>query len=207
MGMERLIPSPACQLPKKAMAALEQATIDEILEPGAFAEMAHLPLAGVLFDALQYANTLLEGLKEGSSSALRPGDSDHSLLDLPLMPEDAAFLSQVMALHDLATANAIQPSNEENESGPTLGEVVDAARGHLMDRYHHWFTEPGRRGENVVITKGDRGHIYPCSIAAGTASHMLPGSKPNMFAMFVALPLVAPFLMGEEDCFVAPRLE
>lgn len=207
MGMERLIASPMCQLPKKAMAALEQASIDDILEPGAFSEMGHLPVAGVLADALQYANQMLEGLQEGASTALHPGSTEHSLLTLPMLPADAAFLSQVMALQDLATANAVQPESDAGDGGPTLGEVVDAARGHLLDRYHSWFKEPGRRSDAFRAQKGDLEHLYPSAVVVGTSSRLLPGSKPDTFALFVALPLMAPFLIGEEDCFVAPRLE
>lgn len=206
MASERLIPSPVCQLPPKAMTALEQATIDEVLRDGAFSEMAHLPAAAVLADALQYANAMLEGMQEGSSRALRPGLTDVSLLELPLMAPDAMFLSQVLALQDLAVANAVN-ADPEATHGPTLGDLTDAARGHLLERYHQWVAEPGRWSEHFRAQKGDMDYLYPVAVVTGSSAKLTPGNRADGFALFVALPLMAPFLVQEEDCFVAPRLE
>lgn len=206
MGTERLIPSPACQLPPKAMTALEQAAIDDVLRDGAFSEMGHLPAAAVLADALQYANKMLEGMRDGASRALRPGLADVSLLDLGLMPADASFLSQLLALQDLAVANAIT-ADAETTQGPTLAELTDAARSHLLDRYHRWFEEPGRRSDVFRVQKGDLDLLYPTAVATGSSAKITPGIRPDAFAVFVALPLMAPFLVQEEDCYVAPRLE
>lgn len=206
MSPERLIPSPTCQLPPKAMVALEQATIDEVLQDGAFSEMGHLTAAAVLADALQYADHMLEGLREGASRALRPGLTDVSLLDMSLMPADASFLSQVLALQDLAVANAVVP-DAKADHGPTLAELVDAARGHLLDRYRSWAAEPGRRSDQLRVQKGDMDLLYPTAVVTGSSSQLTPGNRADSFALFVALPLMAPFLVKEEDCFVAPRLE
>lgn len=203
---ERLIPSPACQLPPKAMTALEQATIDDVLGDGAFSEMGHLYAASVLADALQYANTMLEGMREGASRALRPGLTEVSLLDLPLAHADASFLSQVLGLQDLAVANAVT-ADADAEQGPTLAELVGAAREQLVDRYRQWAAEPGRWSEHFRVQKGDMDIVYPTAVAKGSSSQLTPGSRPDAFALFVALPLMAPFLVKEEDCFVAPRLE
>lgn len=206
MSSERLVSSPVCQLPPKAMTALEQATIDDVLREGAFSEMGHLPAAAVLADALQYADTMLEGLREGASRALSPGLTEVSLLDLPLMAADANFLSQVLALQDLAVANAVN-ADAEATHGPTLAELADAARGHLLDRYHSWVEEPGRRSDNFRAQKGDMDYLYPVAVVKGSSAKLTPGNRADAFACFVALPLMGPFLVHEDDCFIAPRLE
>lgn len=206
MDSERLISSPSCQLPPKAMTALEQASIDEVLRDGAFSEMGHLPAGAVLADALQYADALLEGLREGSSRALRPGLTEVSLLDMALMPADALFLSQVLALQDLAVANAVV-AEAETTQGPTLAELMEAARGHFLERYRQWADEPGRRSAHFRVQKGDLDVVYPTAVAMGTSAKVTPGTRPDAFAVFVSLPLLTPFLMQEEDCFIAPRLE
>lgn len=202
-----LVPSPACQLPPKAFAALEQAPLDDVLLEGAFSEMAHLPLAAVLGQGLAYAEGLLDGLQSGASAILhdRTGQSG-SLAALGLMPADARFLSQLLALRDVASHHRVTPDPEAAE-GLTLGEAFEGIRTNLLARRDAWSLEQGRMSPRFRVVRGDMGYLWPHAAVEGPVPVFDPEAQPDLFAVFVAIPLCAPYMMHEADCFVEPRLE
>jgi hypothetical protein len=206
MSETRFVSSPVCQLPERAVTALEQAGVDELLEPGAFTAMSHLPAAGVLADALDYADRLVGSLgAEDLASAHRDGVLVGAA---ELMPADAAFLSQVLGLVVLAAEHDVVP-DKEAEEGMVLGGLVEDARARLVERVSSWRQEPGRRSAGLRVQVGEGGVVWPSAVVPVEA-----GDRPavgsldaDVFVLFGALPVLAPFLGLEEDCFVAPRLE
>lgn len=202
--MVDVVASPQCVLPPKAVTALDQATVDEVLLEGAYAEMAHLPVAAVLGQAWRYAEALLEGQRSGAAAIMADAGATHGLLGLGLLPEDARFLSQVIALRDLAHHHGIA-SDAEAVDGLTLGEALESAIRTLIGRAEAWAAAPGQTDPAFRVTKDDMKRLWPLGL-------MPPGYAPSadehadLFAVFVAIPLTAAFLMPEDDCLIEPRL-
>ncbi len=208
MSESRLVMSPVCQLPKRAMVALEQASVDELLEPGAFTAMGHLPAGGVLADALDYANHLVESV---GAEDLFTAQRDGTLAGAKLMAADALFLSQVFGLIDVAATHGVTPDEDaqSDEEKVDLAGLVETARSRFVERAGSWRGELGRRSARFRVQEGEGGvlwpsHVVPVDERIGTPD---PETDPDAFVLFGALPLLAPFLVLEEDCFVAPRLE
>lgn len=201
--MSDLVFSPSCQLPLKAFHALGQATVDELVGDGAFAEMAHLPAAHVLTDAIEYAKTMVKGVT-GDPSPLE-GPTHGDLIGIEVLHPDRMFLSQVLALRDLLMVKGVQVVPEETDS-PTLGALVSQARDVLLDRVEDWKKSPGRRDDGFQVLSGDLDALYPQAAVPADRLPPHPERDADLFAVYIALPLFAPFLVKEDDTYVAPRL-
>lgn len=210
METPRFVVSPVCQIPKRTVTALEQASVDELLEPGAFTAMGHLAVSGVLVDALGYASQLADSV--GVSD---PFEADSGMLPgARLLAADASFLSQVFGLVAMGATEGIvggaTGDDDEGEShGPTLADIVEDARSLLVKRIASWHKEPGRHSARFKVQEGDGGVVWPSYVwpVSEDEPKFDPKGDPDALALFGALPLLAPFMALEEDCFVAPRLE
>ncbi len=213
METPRYVVSPVCQIPKRAVTALEQASVDELLEPGAFTAMGHLAVSGVLVDALAYASQLADSV--GVSD---PFEADSgALAGARLLAADASFLSQVFGLVAMGATEGIvggvtsgdEETGEDASHGPTLADLVEDARSLLVKRIASWHKEPGRHSARFKVQEGDAGVVWPSYVwpVREDEPKFDPKDDPDALALFGALPLLAPFMVLEEDCFVAPRLE
>lgn len=214
MTESNLVVSPACQITPRAVVALEQATADELLEVGAFMEMGHLPVGRVLADALRYAAQLLRGPGAAPDPVMFEG-----LADRELMPPDVSFLSQLLALRDVAAAHGIAPAQEQagEGAGPgaaegvqlSLADLMVSGRDRFVARAQSWQREPGRKSAGFRVQVGEGGLLWPLAVAPSTTTPTCPDPERDAdgFVLFAVLPLLGPFLALEDDCFVAPRLE